>query len=80
MADKYFVILGSEDGGCSMQEMSKEDILKMMVPNKYGDYDYGKREFLSGLPEDICNFTDAIIIKGEIIVPKPKTVVKEYEL
>lgn len=78
--ETYFVIFGSEDGGCSIKRMSKEEILKMLVPNKWGDFDYGKREVLFDLPDDICNFTDMVIIKGRIVVPTAKEVVKEYDL
>ncbi len=80
MADKYYVIISSEDGEPSVKEMTKEQVLKMFVPNEYGDYYYGKREALSELPGDISNFDGVVIIKGEIVVPKPRKVVTEYEL
>ncbi len=79
MADKYFVIQGDEDGGCRIEEMTKEQLLKAMTPNQYGERQvYG--EILSCLPEDICNFSDVVIIKGEIVVPRPKKTVVEYDL
>ena len=82
MSDKYFVILGSKEGRCSIREMSKEAILKMMIPNEHGDYEYGKRVFLDPeqIPCNLSSYEDAVIIKGEIIVHRLKMVVKEYEL
>ena len=76
----YFVIVGSEDGGCSCKKMTKEQVLKVLTPDEYGDLYYGKREVLKELPTQIDNFVDMVIIKGEIVVPKVKEVVKEYEL
>lgn len=80
--DEYFVILGSEDGEPTIRKLTKEQIAKMMIPNQWGDYEYGEREFLADIPEvfDPCNFSDIVIIKGKIIVPKPKQVVTEYEV
>ena len=76
MPESYFIIAGSEDGGCHMERVSKEECLQRIS----GDYYGSRRKILNRLPEDICNFTDLVIIKGEIIVPKPKTVVTEYEI
>ena len=76
----YFVIFGSEDGGCSIRQMTHDEVLALFKPNEYGDYLRGCRALLKELPEDICNFTDMVIIKGKIVVPKTKTVVTEYEL
>ena len=76
----YFVISGSEDGGCDMDALTKEELLLRLKPDADGYSYYGKKKVLSEPPEEIDNFIDLLIIKGDIVVPKPKTVVKEWEL
>ncbi len=84
MADKYFVILGSPDGGCRIQELTRNELLEGMKtyddPDELGMRRFGNRRVLDRLPADVDNFDDMVIIKGEIVVPRPKQTVTEYEL
>lgn len=84
MAEQYFVILGSEDGGCYVQKMTKEQILAGLEQEPHEPVSctrsFGRRKFLKELPDDICNFTDAVIIKGNIIVPVPVQLVTKFEI
>lgn len=69
----YFVVKGSEDG-TNIAVLDDERQLKTYLE------DCGVKRFRDEMsdpnywPEDT-----ALIIKGEIIVPKPKTIVTEWE-
>lgn len=73
---RYYVINQTEDS-LYIEELSYSDLKNRL------NEDYYSPPFRLNLPEfsDGC-FTNAgvIIIKGEIIVPKPVEVVKKYEL
>ena len=73
----YFLIHCSEDGDVSVTPYEKDDLLRA-IKNK----DYGPIEFMENI-----NYGDpqywgnkSLIIKGEIVIPKPKKVVEEYEI
>lgn len=79
----YFAIIGSFDGGCSLQQLTKEELLKKITPNQHGETDWNlgeNRMILSSPPEEIDNFTDILIIKGEIVTPHTKKVVTEFDV
>ena len=79
----YFILTSSEDG-ISIETMSKEDMEKSLRKNEWGS----KVKFLKQVPEidKGCFWLEngeedaVLIIKGEIIVPKPVKTVTEYEL
>jgi len=72
---EYFFIFSGEDG-ISIDNYSKEE-LKQVIK----DEDYGPMVFKEELGNDINLWTkNTLIIKGEIIVPKPKTIVTDYEV
>jgi hypothetical protein len=76
MADKYYVISGSEDGDVGIHEYNESQLLKRL--EEYEDY----------LPRIITNLKDnndlmywgdsILIIKGNIKVPKPEQIVKKW--
>lgn len=76
----YFVISNS-DGETSVEEVTKEELLSRIQPEDGTDF-YGGRGFISDLNETDTNYwgDNIMIIKGSLVVPKPKEVVKEYEL
>ena len=73
---KYFVIVGSYDGGCSCTCLSQSELNDKLNKKHWGE----GRIILSAIPGDICNFEEIVIIKGEVVVPKEKRTVVEYEV
>lgn len=80
--ENYFVITSGEDG-ISISRMSRKELEKSLK-----DDEWGKVKFLKHLPSiDKGCFQDndedepsTLIIKGEIVIPKPVTKVTEYEI
>ena len=82
----YFLIRSGEDG-TRIQQLTEKQLLQQIEPDENGDYYYGAQlEFLKEIPESDKGFwidvndNAAVLIKGEIVVPKQKTVVQRYEL
>lgn len=86
----YFVITSREDG-IDVQEGDEGIVRQYIEPDEDGCFYAGKPEILDHVPEIIDGFfantgntmderTPIIIIKGKIIVPKPKQTVTEYEI
>lgn len=80
----YFVITCDEDG-IDVRPMSEKELLKSITPDKEGYTDLGNDLiFASEVPEIDKGYwigeNKILIIKGEIVVPKPKKVVAQYEL
>ncbi len=70
----FFVIQGSEDG-TQMSEIETSDDLKEFISET------GITEFKSEYSDtNYWSETAALIINGEIVVPKPKKVVKEWDV
>lgn len=88
MSGKYFVVLCSDDG-TSITELDIETLRERITPdpgNENMNY-YGKNGFLETVPEFDSGYfypnelvDKLLIIKGEIVVPKPKKVVETYDL
>lgn len=74
----YFVIKSNEDG-ISIESVSEQELLEGLHDNSYGESP-SFTEKLPNKPIDLSEESKLIIIKGEIVVPKPKFVVKEYKL
>ena len=82
----YFIISNS-DGDTIVKEISEVDILAGLKPNEQGDRDYNPERFMSTIKHADTNYwgDGMLLIKGEIIKPKPKEVeiirvIKEYKL
>jgi len=76
----YIIISRNEDGEVSVYTESDKSLLK-----KLNNEEYDSADILNEIPEDNDpqywpQHNPMIIIKGKICVPKPKNVVKEYEL
>ena len=73
---RYFVIFHGE-GDTGVEQMNRETLLERLDEEYYGD-----DGFLKELEDGDMNSWGGkiLIVKGEIVVPKPKTVVKTYEL
>jgi hypothetical protein len=78
MTEKYYIITQNEDGEASVNVLSKEQIEKVL-----GDGDFNEFNIVNNVPHYyIENWgNNMIIIKGEIVVPKPiKQVVTKWEI
>jgi hypothetical protein len=84
MAETYFVILGGKDGDIYIRQMTQKELLDGMKPyndpKEPGMQAFGDCKILDKLPTDLYNFSDMVIIKGHVVVPKPKQVIMEYTL
>lgn len=80
----YYIISGG-DGDVYINEFTNiESVLETITADEYGDTYYGdvsKLKFLTEL-KDLQNldFYELIIIKAEVIVPKPKRVVQSFKI
>jgi hypothetical protein len=75
----YFIIYATEDGLRIVQktESGAVEYLKM--------FDDSEIKFLERIPDNLNDLFDfdtytVVVIKGEIIIPKPITLVKEFKL
>lgn len=81
----YFVISNS-DGDTHVTPMSKEQLEKGIFPDDDGNTDYGHIDnitFLDAIPENTdTNYwgEGILIIKGDIVTPRPKKVVETFEI
>lgn len=73
----YFIITTNEDGDVYFEKLSKDQVLAVLKeepdPSFSPDEDFDR----------FVNLTDSpkrILIKGEIIVPEPVEVVKEWKI
>ncbi len=85
MDKKYFILHSGEDG-VSVEHVSEKDMLAAITPNEDGCTDYGEQvNFLTEMPSEFKGNWEAdqnsiLIIKGEIVIPKPIKVVTKFEL
>jgi len=84
--ESYFVIHATEDG-VSIEQKTKDELLKSITPNEYDDTDYGNIRdisFLEKMPTESdwneYQHNSLLIIKGEVVVPKAKKVITEYDI
>jgi hypothetical protein len=87
LVSKYFVISVSEDG-IYVEAMTKEE-LERELQQEIEDYEGDGPQYLDALPEAgvdewnrvlQTNERLKLIIKGKIVVPKPRQVVTRYEI
>jgi hypothetical protein len=74
----YIVIVPTE-GGCSVYELPEHELLKRLNESYWGNV-----KWLDAIPKDSSvqywKGPGAIIVRGKVVVPKPVTTVKEYQL
>ena len=78
----YFIISNS-DGDTTVQQVSKDELLKRIQPDDGEDCCYyGCVGFLEAIKEADTNYwgENILIIKGEIVTPKPKRVIETFEI
>lgn len=73
---RYFIIGRNEDEPF-MSSMDKDELIKRLSENYWGNV-----KFMTEYPHGLCEFPpySIFIMKGEIVVPKPKKVVETYEV
>ena len=74
----YYIICTNEDGEPSLVAMNKETLLKNLNDNYWGDC-----PIYNALAEDDVDLTERTglyIIAGELVKPKAKKVVEEWDL
>lgn len=74
----YFLFYSSEDGVTFKQFSNNEKLIKYL--DEY--FSHSKIQFLDCIPENYEEFScdQVIVIKGEVVKPKPITIVKTYEI
>lgn len=78
----YFVITGG-DGEAFAEKVTEEVLLKRITPDGNGNTYYGKNpKYLEKLPDVLGHLDtdEVVIIKGEVVVPKPVVTVTQYTL
>ena len=78
---KYFVIYNG-DGDTTVSQLSKEELVSRITPDEDGEGYYGKVGFLKSIEEKDTNYwgDNILIIKGEIVIPEPKNVIKSFDI
>lgn len=85
MNEKYFVISCDEDGA-SIKILSKDELEESLAPEDGENFgDWGEVGFMdeNSINENPNAFywqDNILIIKGQIVDPKPLTVVKRFEV
>lgn len=80
----YFVILADDDGDFYFTLETEDDLLKRLNPDEYGDAELEAATVLDVIPDMTAmkhwpsGFV--LIIRGEIVVPKPVEVVTRFEV
>jgi hypothetical protein len=76
----YFIIHNS-DGDTTVEQVDKETLIKYLQPEEGGCY-YGKVGFLNKIADTDTNYwgDNILIIKGEIVTPRPKQVVLSIDI
>jgi len=80
----YYVISLTDDGAYVTEYKTAEKLQEAITPNEFGESSFGDGPltFLTELPSSLTDYSERgeLIIKGEIVVPKPKQVVLAYEV
>ena len=75
-SEKCYFVISSSDGEVYIRQLTKEELLKEIT-------DFGEIQILEDLPRqqfELGSRRCVLIIKGEIVVPKAKRVVTEFDV
>jgi len=80
MKKEYFVISNS-DGDTTIEHLTKVELIERLGNDEESNY-WGAEGFVEDLSTNDTNYwgNSILVIKGEIVIPKPKTVVETYEV
>lgn len=81
---KYFVVTCGEDG-MDIRQVTEAELKKLITPNKEGYQEIGSGGFLQTVPVIDDGYWEAdefaaLIIKGEIVTPRPVKTVTKWEV
>ncbi len=78
----YFVITTNEDGEPRLSVMEKGKLLEKMNPDDDGYSEMRADEIHTGIngSVDLTARAGTYIIKGELVIPRPKKVVEAFEI
>ena len=77
----YFAITCSEDGDIEIKEYNHDDLTKFINDEKEGDFD--TVDFMKTITDKNPQYwgpNSILIIKGEIMVPKPVKIIEQYRI
>jgi hypothetical protein len=74
--ESYFVVEWGEDG-VSFYKATKSEIIERIQEDIENEFE---QEYQTELPDDLEYGKGTIIIKGEIVIPKEKKVVSEWDI
>lgn len=82
MKSQYVIVVSSSDGDVTIQRLTREQLSQRLKEHYWGNEprflavaDFGQSDWL-----DLTARGGIVIIDGDVIVPKPKQVVVEYEV
>jgi hypothetical protein len=78
----YFIIYNS-DGDTNVRQVDKETLIKRIQPEgDEGNCSYGKVGFLDKIDNSNTDYwgDNVLIIKGEIVTPRPKKVILTFDI
>jgi hypothetical protein len=77
MTEQYYVISQNDDGEASVNVLTKEQLNQRLSENEYRNYDC-----VSKVPKGYIEEwgKNMVIIKGELVVPKPIKQVTKWEI
>ena len=80
MEKEYFVIHNS-DGDTTISHLTKDELIERLGNSEESNH-WGSEGFIENLKENDTNYwgLNILIIKGKIIVPKPKSIIETYEV
>lgn len=79
MTKSQYFIISNSGGDTYVQQMSEDELLKALNPDKHGDTELDFSKALASVAKADTNYwgDGFLIIKGEIIVPTAKQVVTQ---
>lgn len=72
-----YIVVSNSDGDLRFEQVEKEELLERVADNYYGT-----KEFVMNLKESDPNYwgDKIMIIKGEVVVPKPKKIIDSFDI
>lgn len=75
----YYIMYGNEDGEVYIEAVDQDELKQQLADGEYGD----PPRFLSAIPNGDMHDQEGswvLIVKGELVVPSPRTVAVTYDV